>query len=86
MLKELKYFFYLVTIFLFLFMTGKYYFSDVNKKNSYRLINSLNNKIDTNSSSLITLKNDTDDIIEYVENNVNTDKKKFHFWKLLGND
>ena len=86
MIKELKYFFYLLSIFLFLFLIGKYYFSDVNKKNSYRLINNLNNKIDKYSSSLTTLSNDTDNIIEYVENNLNTDKEKFHFWKLLSND
>jgi len=86
MIKELKYFLYLLSIFLFLFLIGKYYFSDVNKKNSYRLINNLNNKIDKYSSSLTTLSNDTDNIIEYVENNLNTDKEKFHFWKLLSND
>ena len=86
MIKELKYFLYLLSIFLFLLLIGKYYFSDVNKKNSYRLINNLNNKIDKYSSSLTTLSNDTDNIIEYVENNLNTDKEKFHFWKLLSND
>jgi len=86
MIKELKYFLYLLSIFLFLFLIGKYYFSDVNKKNSYRLINNLNNKIDKYSSSITTLSNDTDNIIEYVENNLNTDKEKFHFWKLLSND
>ena len=36
MIKELKYFFYLLTIFLFVFFCVKYYFSDDHIKKSYR--------------------------------------------------
>ena len=86
MFKELKYVFYLVVIFLFIFLTGKCYFSDENKKIYYRSINSLNNKIDLYSSNLPLLKNNTNDVIEYVENKVSKDKKKYQFWKLLEND
>ena len=86
MIKELKYFFYLLVIFVFLFFTIKYYFSDLNKKKTFRAINNLSSNIQEYSSNLKVLSNDTDNIIEYVENNTNTEKKKFYFWNLLSND
>ena len=86
MIKELKYFFYLLVIFVFLFFTIKYYFSDLNKKKTFRAINNLSSNIQEYSSNLKVLSNDTDNIIEYVENNLNTEKKKFYFWNLLNND
>ena len=86
MIKELKYFFYLLVIFVFLFFTIKYYFSDLNKKKTFRAINNLSSSIEEYSSNLKVLSNDTDNIIEYVENNSNTEKNKFYFWNLLNND
>ena len=86
MIKELKYFFYLLVIFVFLFFTIKYYFSDLNKKKTFRAINNLSSNIQEYSSNLKVLSNDTDNIIEYVENNSNTEKNKFYFWNLLNND
>ena len=86
MFKELKYAFYSLVIFLFIFLTGKFYFSDENKKNYYRSINLLNKKISLYSSNLPLLKNDTNNVIEYVENKVSKNKKKYQFWKLLEND
>ena len=86
MFKELKYAFYLLVIFLFIFLTGKFYFSDQNKKNYYRSINSLNKKINVYSSNLPLLKNDTNNIIEYI-NDVEIykkKKKKYTFWDLIG--
>ena len=79
MFKELKYVFYLLVIFLFVFLTGKFYFSDENEKNYYRSINSLNKKVSLYSSNLPLLKNDTNDVIEYVENKVSKDKKNINF-------
>ena len=86
MFRELKYVLYVIVIFLFIFLTGKFYFSDENKKNYYRSFNNINKKINTYSSNLPLLKNDTDNVIEYVENKVSKDKKKYRFWKLLEND
>jgi len=86
MLKELKYAFYLLVILIFIFLTVKFYFSDENKKNYYRSISSLNDKIFNYSAKLPLLKNDTNEIIEYVENKTSQNKKKYHFWKLLEND
>ena len=83
MLKEIKYFIFVLIICIFLFLTGKYYFSDNNKKNSYRSLNSIDKKIETYSEILPILEDDTKDIIEYVEKSNNNKKKKFNFWKLL---
>ena len=86
MIKELKYVAYLFVIFFFIFFTLKYYFSDENKKNSYRLIQSIDKKNDVFVTKLSVLESDTENIIEYVENNMNQNKKTYHFWKLLIDD
>ena len=86
MVKEIKYFIFLLLILSFLFLTGRYYFSDTNKKNSYRSLSSYNQKIETYSKNLPILEDNTKDIIEYVEKSNNKKKKKFNFWKLLENN
>jgi len=86
MIKELKYVFYLIVIFLFMFLSAKHYFSDENKKNYYRSLKILEDKIENYTTSLPLLKSDTENIIEYVENNENQNKKTYHFWKLLINN
>jgi len=86
MLKELKYFFSILIIFIFIFFIGRYYFSDQNKKNIYRSINKMDQNIEKFSKNLHILKSDTENIIEYVENDKNKEKKKYYFWELLNND
>jgi len=86
MFKELKYVFYVTTIFFFIFFVVRYYFSDVYEKKSYRSMNSINEKISNLSKDLPILKNDTKNIIKYVEYQKDKNKKKYHFWKLLDND
>ena len=86
MLKEIKYLIFIVIISLFIFFTGKYYFSDENIKNSYRSYQNIDQKIKNYSKKLPILENDTDDIIEYVNQTNKKKKKKFNFWKLLEND
>ena len=86
MVKEIKYFVFALLILLFIFLTGRYYFSDTNKKNSYRSLSSNNQKIETYSKNLPILEDNTKDIIEYVEKSNNKKKKKFNFWKLLENN
>ena len=83
MLKEIKYLIFVLIIILFLFLTGRYYFSDINKKNSYRSLNLIDKKINTYAEKLPVLEDDTKNIIEYVEQSNNKKKKKFNFWKLL---
>ena len=83
MLKEIKYLIFLLFISFFIFFTGKYYFSDNNKKNSFRSLSNIDKKIDIYSEKLPVLENDTKDIIQYVEKSHKDKKKKFNFRKLL---
>ena len=86
MLKEIKYLIFIVIILLFIFLTGKYYFSDENIKKSYRSYKNIDEKIKIYSNELPILENDTNNIIEYVKQTNKKKKKKFNFWKLLEND
>ena len=86
MLKEIKYLIFLIIIFIFIFFTGKYYFSDINKKNSFRSLNNINLKIKLYSQNLPILRTDTQNIIEYVKNKKNKKKKKYYFWELINKD
>ena len=83
MFKEIKYLIFISIICLFIFLISKYYFSDTNKKNSYRSLNNINEKINIYVEKLPILEDDTKYIIEYVEQSNNKKKKKFNFWKLL---
>ena len=83
MLKEIKYLIFTLTICLFLFLISKHYFSDNNKKNSYRSLSSIEKKINIFAEKLTVLDDDTKNIIEYVEQSNSKKKKKFNFWKLL---
>tara|TARA_Y100000768_G_scaffold339601_1_gene282932 strand:- start:277 stop:540 length:264 start_codon:yes stop_codon:yes gene_type:complete len=86
MLKEIKYLIFTIIISLFLFFTGKYYFSDANKKNSYRSLNDINKKIDLYAKNLPVLEDDSKNVLEYIEQTNSKKKKKFNFWKLLDNN
>ena len=86
MLKEIKYLIFIIVISIFIFFTGRYYFSDENLKNSYRSFKNNDEKIKLYSENLPVLENDTQDIIEYVKQTNKDKKKKFNFWKLLEND
>ena len=83
MIKEVKYLIYIFIIILFVFFTGKYYFSDTNKKNSYRSLITIDEKINSYAEKLPILEDDTKNIIEYVEQSNIKKRKKFNFWKLL---
>ena len=78
MLKEIKYLIFIFII-LVLLLTGRYYFSDVNKKKSYRTLNNFDIKINSYADKLPLLEDDTKNIIEYVEQSNNKKKKKFYF-------
>ena len=58
----------------------------MNKKNSYRSLSNINKKIEIYAEKIPVLKDDTKDIIEYIEQSNTTKKKKFNFWKLLENN
>ena len=86
MLKELKYLLFLIVIVLFFFLSFKYYFSNENKKNSYRSLKNIEYKTEIYSRNLILLKSDTVDIVEYVKKSIDKNKKNYKFWELINND
>ena len=86
MLKELKYLLFLFVISLFFFLSLKYYFSDDNKKNSYRAYEQVGEKNFNYSKNVILLKNNTINIVEYVKKTVDKNKKNYNFWKLIINN
>ena len=83
MIKEIKYFIFIIVILTFIFFTGKYYFSDTHKKKSYRALVNIDKKLELYSKDLPILKNDTQNIIEYVKNTQTKKKKKYFFWDLI---
>ena len=87
MFKEIKLAFYIITISLFLFLTSKYYFSDANIKNYFRKINTIDESIKNIGEKITLLESDTENIIQDVDNNNDTNKKNnnFSFWELLNN-
>tara|TARA_B100000780_G_scaffold70128_1_gene46736 strand:- start:286 stop:549 length:264 start_codon:yes stop_codon:yes gene_type:complete len=83
MLKELKYLLYMFVIILFILLSLKYYFSNDNKKNSYRSYKEIDKKINLYTQNIVILKSDTSDVVEYVEKTINKNKKNYNFWKLI---
>tara|TARA_B100001109_G_scaffold175175_1_gene143192 strand:- start:184 stop:414 length:231 start_codon:yes stop_codon:yes gene_type:complete len=75
MIKEIKNLLFLSIIIIFLFFNGKYYFSDENKKNSFRSFNNISNKIEKFEKKLPILENNTTNIIEYIEQTSSKKKK-----------
>ena len=86
MFKEFKYLLFLIVIFFFIFFTVRYYFSDENKKNSYRSFNQIDKKLEISTKDLIILNSDTENIIDFVEYKNNKKTEKYSFWELLYND
>ena len=88
MFKEIKLAFYIITISLFLFIKTKNYFSDANIKNYFRKINTIDQSIKIIGEKLIVLESDTENIIQDVDKNNDTNKKNknFSFWELLNNN
>ena len=74
MIKELKYFLYVITIISFIFFILNYYFSDENIKNSYRSTKVFDSKIIKYSKTFQILESDTENIVEYVENTFNKNR------------
>ena len=85
MIKEIKYIFFVFIISLFIFFTVKYYIYDEFEKKYYKSINNLDSKLDLKKNSLIKLDSDTDNIIEYIDEKENKEKK-LSFWDLIKNE
>ena len=75
MIKELKYLIYAICILIFIVSIGRYYFSDENKKKSFRSLSNIDKKLEIYAKKLPILESDTKNIIEYIEQK-NLKKKK----------
>ena len=86
MLKKIKNIFYLASFLIFIVLTISYYFSDQNIKETNKSRAFYSVKLNNNTQNLPLLKNDTNNIIEYI-NDVEVykkNKKKYTFWDLIG--
>ena len=86
MLKKIKYIFYLASFFIFIILTTKFYFSDQNIRKTNKSRSFYSAELNNNTQNLPLLKNDTNNIIEYI-NDVEVykkKKKKYTFWDLIG--
>lgn len=83
MIKEIKYLFFIIVIFLSLFLILRFYFSETNIKKSYRVLNEIDQNTNIDENNLIILNNDTDNIIDYVNQKIEGKDDKFKFWELF---
>ena len=86
MLKKIKNIFYLASFLIFIVLTTRFYFSDQNIKATNKSRSFYSVKLNNNSQNLPLLKNDTNNIIEYI-NDIEIykkKKKKYTFWDLIG--
>ena len=86
MFKEIKYFIFFLVIILFIFFSINFYVSDENKKKTFRNLNSLDKNIKLYETKLPIIFNDTDNIVKYLNNDDNSNKRKYSFWDLLKNE
>ena len=82
-LLKIFYFILIIIFFCFIFST---YFSENNISKIESKITNVQKKSEIQSYNLPIIKNDTDNVIEYVKQTNKKKKKKFNFWKLLEND
>ena len=85
MLKKIINIFYLTSFLIFIILTVRFYFSDQNIRETNKSRAFYSVKIYNKTQNLPLLKNDTNNIIEYI-NDVEVykkNKKKFTFWDLI---
>ncbi|MBH00953.1 MAG: hypothetical protein CMI86_03040 [Candidatus Pelagibacter sp.] len=83
MIKEIKYLFFVFVIFFSLLFILKYYFSEKNKIITNKVVNQVKTNVKFNEDKLILLENDSENIIEYVDNKVEDYENEFKFWELF---
>ena len=84
MLNKIKSIFFFVIFIGFLIFIIVYYFSDTNKNKINKNRLNLSNKITESINEIPSLKNDTENIINYPDLNSEKEKvKKRYFWDLL---
>ena len=86
MSRKIKNIFYLGSFFIFIILTTRFYFSDQNIKETQKSRSFYSVELNNNAQNLPLLKNDTNDIIEYLDDVeiYKKKKKKYTFWDLIG--
>ena len=86
MLKKLKNIFYLGSFFIFIVLITRFYFSDQNIRETNKSRSFYSVELNSNTQNLPILKNDTSNIIEYIDDIevYKKKKKKYTFWDLIG--
>ena len=75
MLKKIKNIFYLASFLIFIILITRFYFSDQNIKETNKSRSLYSAKLNNNTQNLPLLKNDTNNIIEYI-NDIEIYKKR----------
>ena len=85
MVKKIKNIFYLLSFFVFVFLTTNFYFSDQNIKSTNKSRSIYPSELKNAIQNLPLLENDTADIIEYkIDFEIyKKQKKKYTFWDLI---
>ena len=86
MLKKIKNILYLGSFFIFIILTTKFYFSDQNIRKTNKSRSFYSAELNNNIQNLPLLKNDTNNIIEYLDDVeiYKKKKKKYSFFDLIG--
>ena len=86
MLRKLKNIFYLGSFFIFIVLITRFYFSDQNIRETNKSRSFYSVELNSNTQNLPLLKNDTSNIIEYIDDIevYKKKKKKYTFWDLIG--
>ena len=85
MSRKIKNIFYLGSFFIFIILTTRFYFSDQNIRETNKSRSFYTVELNNNAQNLPLLKNDTNNIIKYL-NDVEAykkKKKKFSFFDLI---
>ena len=85
MLRKIKKILYLVSFPIFIILITKFYFSDKNIKQINKSRSAYSVKVNNNAQNLPLLKNDTNNIIEFIDDIdvYKKKKKKYTFWDLI---
>ena len=85
MLKKIKNILYLGSFFIFIILTAKFYFSDKNIRETNKSRSFYSLELNSNKQNLPLLKNDTNNIIKYLNDveDYKKKKKKFSFFDLI---
>ncbi len=78
-----RFFDFFINIYFFLFFKFSYALFTLNKINSNKVNNDIDDKLLMNLKNLPILEDDTNNSIQYLEETNIIKKKKYNFWKLI---